>query len=153
VLFRSLRQILLANDLRGYTPSMPLLMCGGDHDPEVFWNQDAAAMTATLMNKAQTTNPGLRFATLDLDNQGSPGTYSNGLTSYGLNTAQQQTLQTVASTVQGGFIAYQQGVVQAAEAQGYTAQQAAAYAMESYHTDERPFCTVAARTFFNLYAQ
>lgn len=148
-----LRQILLANDLRGYTPSMPLLMCGGDQDPEVFWNQDAAAMTATLMNKAQTTNPGLRFATLDLDNQGSPGTYSNGLTSYGLNTAQQQTLQTVASTVQGGFIAYQQGVVQAAEAQGYTAQQAAAYAMESYHTDERPFCTVAARTFFNLYAQ
>lgn len=148
-----LRQILLTNDLRGYTPSMPLLMCGGDQDPEVFWNQDAGAMTATLMNKAQTTNPGLRFATLDLDNQGSPGTYSNGLTSFGLSTTQQQTLQTVASTVQTGFIAYQQGVVQAAEAQGYTAAQAAAYAMENYHTDERPFCTVAARTFFNLYAQ
>ncbi len=148
-----LRQILLSNDLRGYTPSMPLLMCGGDQDPEVFWNQDAGAMTATLMNKAQTTNPGLRFATLDLDNQGSPGTYSNGLTSFGLSATQQQTLQTVASTVQAGFIAYQQGVVQAAEAQGYTAAQAAAYAMENYHTDERPFCTVAARTFFKLYAQ
>lgn len=148
-----LRQILLANDLRGYTPSMPLLMCGGDQDPEVFWNQDAGAMTATLMNKAQTTDPGLRFATLDLDNQGSPGTYSNGLTRFGLSAAQQQAMQTVASTVQAGFIAYQQGVVQAAEAQGASAQQAATYAMENYHTDERPFCTVAARTFFDLYAQ
>ena len=148
-----LRQILLANDLRGYTPSMPLLMCGGDQDPEVFWNQDAGAMTAILMNEAQTTNPGLRFATIDLDNQGSPGTFSNQMTSFGLNATQQQTLQTVASTVQAGFIAYQQGVVLAAEQQGYSAAQAAAYAMEIYHTNERAFCSVAARSFFNLYAQ
>jgi hypothetical protein len=62
-------------------------------------------------------------------------------------------MQTVASTVQGGFIAYQQGVVQAAKTQGASPEQAAAYAMENYHTDERPFCTVAARAFFNLYAQ
>lgn len=147
-----LRQILLANDLRGYTPSMPLLMCGGDQDPEVFWNQDAGAMTAMLMSKIA-SDPSLRFATIDLDDHGSPGTYSNQMTSYGLTPAQQQTMQTVADTVQQGFLAYQQGVVQQAQAHGASARQAAIDAMELYHTDERAFCTVAARTFFGLYAQ
>ncbi len=148
----ALRQILLANDLRGYTPSMPLLMCGGDQDPEVFWNQNAGAMTATLMAKTA-SNPNLRFATLDLDNQGSPGTYANTLTMFGLNPAQQTALQTIAGYVQQGFQQYQQGVVQAAINAGYSQQQAALYAMENYHVDERPFCTVAARTFFSLYGQ
>ena len=145
-----LRQILLANDLRSYTPSMPLLMCGGDQDPEVFWNQDAGAMTATLMAKTQ-SKPSLRFATIDLDDKGTAGTYSNGLTSFGLSAVQQQAMQSVATTVQAGFMAYQQGVV--AQAGGASNPQAAIDAMELYHTDERPFCTVAARTFFSLYAK
>ena len=46
-----LRRDLEANDLRNYTPSMPLLMCGGHADPEVFWDQGAGAMTAVLQSK------------------------------------------------------------------------------------------------------
>lgn len=131
---------------------MPLLMCGGDQDPEVFWNQNAGAMTATLMAKTA-TYPNLRFATLDLDNQGSAGTYANTLTLFGLNSAQQTAMQTIAGYVQKGFQQYQQGVLQAAINAGYSSQQAALYAMENYHVDERPFCTVAARTFFSLFSQ
>lgn len=33
----TLRQDLKTNDLRNWTPSAPLLMCGGDQDPDVFF--------------------------------------------------------------------------------------------------------------------
>jgi hypothetical protein len=33
----TLRQDLKMNDLRGWMPNAPLLMCGGDEDPTVFY--------------------------------------------------------------------------------------------------------------------
>ncbi|MHB1668818.1 MAG: alpha/beta hydrolase family protein [Thiomonas sp.] len=133
-----LRQDLKANDLRNYTPSMPLLMCGGHNDPEVFWNQGAAAMTAVLDSKT-TTDPSLRFATLDLDTTDLTTPY---FASFGLSPAQLSTMQSVATQVQTAFTAYQSAVDQTNATVG----------LEAYHTDETPYCTVAARAFFNLYA-
>ncbi len=32
-----LRQVLKQNDLRNWTPTAPMLLCGGNEDPTVFW--------------------------------------------------------------------------------------------------------------------
>ena len=39
-----LRKALKANDLRGYTPKMPTLICGGNQDPTVFYDLNTCAM-------------------------------------------------------------------------------------------------------------
>src|SRR6185312_1749126 len=102
-----LRQDLEANDLRNYTPSMPLLMCGGYGDPEVFWDQGAGAMTAMLRSKVA-AHPGLRFATLDLDTgAGHTGTYVE----HGLTASQNAALRSIATRLQAGFTAFQHAVV------------------------------------------
>ncbi len=33
----AMRMALKQNDLRNWTPTVPVLLCGGDQDPEVFW--------------------------------------------------------------------------------------------------------------------
>jgi len=133
-----LRRDLEANDLRNYTPSMPLLMCGGNADPEVFWDQGAGVMTAVLQSKLA-AHPGLRFATLDLDiGAGTTGTYVE----HGLTTSQNAALGSIAARLQAGFTAFQHAVVTSRGAQ---------VGMEAYHTDEVPYCMVAARAFFDQY--
>lgn len=41
-----LRQDFKLNDLRGWVPHAPILMCGGDQDPTVFFNINTLAMQA-----------------------------------------------------------------------------------------------------------
>ena len=114
---------------------MPLMMCGGLNDPEVYWEQGAAAMTAVLNSKAA-GDPNLRYATLDLDiSGGTTGTF----TTHGLTNAQTATMQAVATQAQQAFTTYQAGV---------TSHLGAVIGLELYHTNERVFCTAAARTFF-----
>jgi pimeloyl-ACP methyl ester carboxylesterase len=64
----TLRQDLKTNDLRNWTPSVPLLMCAGDEDPEVFFfntqlmqaywaaNSPAAPVTVVDINSSPTPN-------------------------------------------------------------------------------------------------
>ena len=133
-----MRRIAKANDLRNYTPSMPLLMCGGHGDPEVFWQQGAGAMTAVLRSKIP-KDPTLRFATVDLDTSaGAAGTYVE----HGIGSARDATLHRVATELQHAFTAYQHGVVAA---------RGPAVGMETYHTDAAPYCMVLARSFFDRY--
>lgn len=133
-----LREDLARNDLRDYTPSMPLLMCGGIGDPEVFWNQGAGAMTAVLKSKVA-THPKLRFATLDLDiSAGSAGTYVE----HGLDPSRNAALRSAATRLQAAFTAYQHLV---------ETSKGAEVGLEAYHTDETPYCMVAARALFEQY--
>ena len=133
-----LRQDLKANDLRNYTPSMPLLMCGGLNDPEVLWMQGGAAMSAVLQSKVA-ADPNLKFATLDLDTSaGSAGTYVE----HGLDSTAAAAMQATVPQVQAAFTGYQAAVVSS---------QGATIGLEAYHTDADPYCTVAARTFFDQY--
>ncbi len=133
-----MRRDAKANDLRNYTPSMPLLMCGGHADPEVFWQQGAGAMTAVLRTKIA-TDPKLRFATVDLDvSAGTRGTYVE----HGIGAARDTALHRIAVRLQHAFTAYQHGV---ATARGPEV------GMEAYHTDATPYCMVLARSFFDRY--
>ncbi len=133
-----MRQLLRANDLRDYSPAMPLLLCGANRDPEVFWNQGTGVMSAMLSNKAL-QSPALRFATLDLDTRGTPGTF----TSQGLTGAQSMAMQQVAATVQSAFVAHQY--------HNEVDKLILLLGLEGYHSAEEPYCAVAARAFFNLY--
>jgi hypothetical protein len=51
-------------------------------------------------------------------------------------------LRSIATRVQAGFTAFQHAVV---------ASKGVRVGMEAYHTDEVPYCMVAARTFFDQY--
>src|SRR6185312_898893 len=133
-----LRQDLKANDLRNYTPSMPLLMCGGHGDPEVFWDQGAGAVSAILQSKVA-AHGGLRFAALDLDvGAGHTGAYVE----HGLTGSRSAALRSIAMRLQAAFTAFQHAVV---------ASRGAQVGMEAYHTDEVPYCMVAARAFFEQF--
>lgn len=133
-----MRRDLAANDLRNYTPSMPLLMCGGHGDPEVFWQQGAGAMTAVLRTKIG-TDPRLRFATVDLDlSAGATGTYFE----HRIGATRNASLRGMATRLQHAFTAYQHGV---------EAARGPAVGMEAYHTDAAPYCMVLARSFFDRY--
>lgn len=135
-----MRQDAKANDLRGYTPSMPLLMCGGHGDPEVFWQQGAGAMTAVLRTRIATT-PTLRFATVDLDTSaGTAGTYFE----HGIDATRNASLHRAATRLQRAFTAYQHDV---------DAARGSVVGMEAYHTDAAPYCMVLARSFFDRYTR
>jgi hypothetical protein len=69
----TLRIAFKTNDLRNWTPTTPVLMCGGDQDPTVFFSVDTlvmqqfwAALPAGLITvvdiNAPVTNPADRFA-------------------------------------------------------------------------------------------
>lgn len=132
----SLRKILETNDLRNYTPSMPLLMCGGYGDPMVFWDQSTAIMNAVLESKVA-AHPGLRFVTLDLDiSKGTTGTYVE----HGLSPARNAALESRDARLQAAFTAYQHAVDASMGTRSY-----------HYHIDEEPYCMVAARSFFEQY--
>ena len=133
-----LRQDLKLNDLRDYTPSMPLFLCGAHRDPEVFWSQGAATMTAMLDSKVG-SHPFLRYATLDLDTQERP----IPLSSHGLTESARRTLGKIASATQKAFVAHQ---YQTALDQVITL-----LSLEGYHSAAEPYCSVAARAFFRLF--
>jgi poly(3-hydroxybutyrate) depolymerase len=131
-----LRRVLEANDLRNYTPTMPLLMCGGHGDPTVFWDQSTAIMTAVLESKVA-ARPAVRFATLDLDiSKGTNGTYVE----HGLSPSRNAALESGGSRLQAAFTAYQHALDASKGTHAY-----------HYHIDEEPYCMAAARTFFEQY--
>jgi prolyl oligopeptidase family protein len=119
-----LRQALARNDLRDWTPVAPVLLCGGDQDPTVFW------LNTTLMQgywASQALSPAL-VTVVDLEASGGAGTYAS------LHTA---------------FIVAKDLVAANAIAQGATDGGAAAVA-DAYHTTLiAPFCLAAVVSFFS----
>lgn len=116
-----LRQALKANDLRDWKPQRPMLLCGGNADPTVFFLVNTGAMQS-LWN-----DPALPLATaagmvtvLDVDSAAGTGDPF--------------------AAVKAGF----------AQAKAQTAAQGGASAVvQSYHGGlVPPFCSVAARGFF-----
>jgi len=68
------RAALKQNDLRNWTPVAPVLLCGGDQDPEVFWlnaqleqaywTKQTAAAPSTLLDLDSAASSGDPYATL-----------------------------------------------------------------------------------------
>ncbi|HTY51236.1 MAG TPA: prolyl oligopeptidase family serine peptidase [Steroidobacteraceae bacterium] len=133
----TLRAALKANDLRDWTPdgntanlvpASPVLLCGGDEDPTVFFfnTQILQAYWNALLTQAY----------------GSP------------LPAQLQQLITVvdvnaAPTANDPFAAAQQGFQTTLA--GIQAEGGETAVLENYHTTVAPFCTVVARAFFSQF--
>jgi hypothetical protein len=118
------RQALQVNDLRNWVPSAPVLLCGGDADPLVFW------LNTQLMQGywASHAPASASIGVLDLEST------SSGSDPY--------------ANLQKGFALAKQLIAATAVAQGATDGGALAVA-EAYHaTLVAPFCFAAAKSFF-----
>ena len=120
----SLRQALKTNDLRNWTPSTAVLLCGGDEDPTVFWF-NTQLMQGYWASHAPSTVP---VTVLDLDAGASGGDPYGDLKNQ-FELAKQITAAT-------------------AVAHGATDGGASAVA-EAYHAGlVPPFCLAAVKSFF-----
>ena len=118
------RQALQRNDLRDWTPSAPVLLCGGDVDPVVFW------FNTQLMQSYWAAHASSAASTGVLDLESSPSANDP----YG--------------SLKQGFAVAKALVAADAIAQGATDGGARAV-FEAYHvTLVGPFCFTAARSFF-----
>jgi hypothetical protein len=120
----SLRQALKVNDLRDWSPFAPILLCGGDSDPTVFWLNTALMQGYWAARMVLPASSGV----LDVDSAALSGDpYAN---------------------LKAEFARAKQLVAAAAVAQGATDGGASAVA-EAYHaTLVPPFCLAAVRSFF-----
>jgi hypothetical protein len=119
-----LRQDFARNDLRDFDPSVPMLLCAGQNDPEVFY------FDTTLMQRYWAAHaPGTPVTVLDVDSAPAPGDpYAD---------------------VQYGFAAAKAAVAAAAVAHGATdgGQDAV---LSDYHAGlVPPFCLYAVQEFFD----
>jgi predicted dienelactone hydrolase len=72
----TLREDLKANDMRSWAPASPMLLCGGDQDPTVFFSVNTGTMQAfwaalpaglvTVLDVNATPNPASPFAPLQV---------------------------------------------------------------------------------------
>lgn len=118
-----LRRALKANDLRNWTPSAPVLLCGGNEDPTVFW-LNAQLMQGYWTSSASTIAP---VTLLDLDSDEAGDNYADLRTRFGVA---------------------KQLAAAAAVAEGASDGGEAAVAA-TYHSGlVPPFCLAAVRSFF-----
>jgi hypothetical protein len=119
-----LRQALKNNDLRDWSPTRPVLLCGGDGDPTVFW------LNAQLMQGYWVAHavPAASFNVLDLDAASPAGDPYASLKSQ--------------------FVLAKDLVAANAIAQGATDGGASAVASAYHAALVPPFCFAAVRSFF-----
>ncbi|MGO2883796.1 alpha/beta hydrolase family protein [Psychrobacter celer] len=63
----NLRKALKDNDLRGYVPTMPTLLCGGNQDPTVYFDTNTGSMVTLLQAAAKKSAKNLNVTVLDVD--------------------------------------------------------------------------------------
>jgi acetyl esterase/lipase len=123
-----LRKAFYLNDMRSWygsmVPGAPLLMCGGENDPTVFYAVNTGTMAAFWSGVPT-------VSTLDVDPAGGPsGPYA---------------------AIQGAFQsseAQELAFLQTAPGGGLSVSAAAEQLVEGYHVAVAPFCALAARAFF-----
>lgn len=155
-----LRQALVKNDLRSYSkPSMPVLLCGGNQDPVVFYDLNAGVMAGLFKHTAA------KYVKLDVDttnakDRATATTYETA----GLATSVATSFENQAKGLQAKFtadvaaIGKAAGEKAAAEAMaaGKTAAEAQAAAQQvarlavaqKYHGIVAPYCASTAKDFF-----
>ncbi|WP_201614016.1 alpha/beta hydrolase family protein [Psychrobacter sp. JCM 18902] len=145
----NLRKALKANDLRGYVPKMPTLLCGGNQDPTVFYDLNTSSMAA-IIQRSVAQNPALtvNVTVLDVDATTAndrPNTPNVQL--IGQASMNQWNINSVVTSVQSNFVQNLQRVIDAGAQQGIPASVAV---LGNYHGGlVSTACTQATREFFN----
>ena len=169
-----LRKALKANDLRGYLPTMPVIMCGGNQDPMVFFDVNTSIMNH-LWRNYYTNVPNTQLGMVDIDITNQATRNKPVYESKGLPTTLDNTLRTSSQLMQQGFAQNMQKVATAAgatvyqnayqqaladgmtEAQAMAAAQTAAanagkYAVATgYHGLVTPYCMGMAEKLFSQF--
>ena len=144
----NLRKALKDNDLRGYVPEMPTLICGGNQDPTVYYDINTGSM-AKLLQTASTNNPAVKLnvTVLDVDTDNADSRPDQpSLTMIGQASMNKWNANTVVTSVQTNFSSSVAKVKADAEAQG---QNSLLAFYSNYHGDlVSPACTQATREFF-----
>lgn len=152
-----LRRALKANDLRGYIPTMPTLICGGNQDPTVFYDLNTGSMAATIQ-QASAQNASLNVTVLDVDKTNEADRDQSTVTAIGSAMSNAWLMGNTIDKVQASFAGTVQSVGNKAAQQviangGSTAQaqQAAQVAvLSTYHAGlVSTACTEATREFFD----
>ncbi len=120
----ALRAALKRNDLRNWIPVAPVLLCGGNMDPQVFWFNAELQQSYWLAQSAAAP-----VTTLDLDSAIAAGD------SY--------------TAVKAAFRLAKEAVAAAAIAQGATDGGYAAVETDYHSTLVPPFCLAAVKPFFD----
>ncbi len=116
-----MRQAFKANDLRNWAPQRPVLLCGGNADPTVFYGVNTQLMQGLWSAPSPLALPAGLLTVLDVDS--------------------------AAGGAADPFAAVKAGFAQAKA--GVAAQGGANAVVQAYHgTLVPPFCNVAARAFF-----
>ncbi|WP_201535824.1 alpha/beta hydrolase [Psychrobacter ciconiae] len=153
-----LRKSLQANDLRGFAPTVPTFICGGNQDPTVFYDLNTGSMTAILQQMATDPKKAVNVTVLDVDATNAASRPNNRLTLIGSASTNTWNVTNVVNSVQSQFAktidatstaAYQQAI-QAGATKEYAQKAAQAAVLSSYHgTLASTACTQATREFFD----
>lgn len=146
----NLRKALKDNDLRGYVPTMPTFICGGNQDPTVYFDTNTGSMvkliqTEVAKNPAKKLN--ITVLDVDKDNEAERPDYQT-LTIIGQASMNPWKVNDVVKKVQTNFSNSVKKVKDDADPNGGVAALLAFYT--NYHGDlVSPACTEATREFFN----
>ncbi|WP_423814180.1 alpha/beta hydrolase family protein [Psychrobacter sp. 219-2-C] len=146
----NLRKALKDNDLRGYVPTMPTFICGGNQDPTVYFDTNTGSMvkliqTEVAKNPAKKVN--ITVLDVDKDNEAERPDYQT-LTIIGQASMNPWKVNDVVKKVQTNFSNSVKKVKDNADPNGGVAALLAFYT--NYHGDlVSPACTEATREFFN----
>lgn len=150
----NLRKALKDNDLRGYIPKMPTLLCGGNQDPTVFYDLNTGSMTAILQQASAAPAANLNITVLDVDTRNNRG----AVTAIGSAMSNPWMSTTTTDNIQNRFAitleAVQDKAMKDAQKAGVTSPellaQAAGFAvLTRYHGGlVSASCTQATREFF-----
>ena len=142
-----LRKALKANDLRGYLPTMPVIMCGGNQDPMVFFDVNSSLMKTlwdTDTNKTSTTKLGI----IDIDITNRATRQKPIYQTLGFDTVNNNSIQSQSEKMQAGFASEVQNIAAIATANGGNPSQAVAM---QYHDLVTPYCMGVAQTLFSQF--
>ncbi|MGM8884899.1 alpha/beta hydrolase family protein [Psychrobacter sp. 1U2] len=144
----NLRKALKDNDLRGYVPTMPTLLCGGNQDPTVYFDTNTGSM-AGLLQAASASNPAakLNITVLDVDRDNKKSRPDNTtLITIGQASMNTWDINDVVDSVQTRFSNSVQKVKDDATAQG--ANPLLAFYSNYHGSLVSSACTQATREFF-----
>ena len=152
----NLRKALKDNDLRGYIPKMPTLLCGGNQDPTVFYDLNTGSMAAILQQASAAPNANLNVTVLNVDVRNNRGEVTpigdSAMSNPWMSTTVIDDVQDRFSTT---LTAVQNNAIANAQAAGVTdptalAQAAGAAILSSYHGGlVSSAYTQATREFFD----
>ena len=146
----NLRKALKDNDLRGYVPTMPTFICGGNQDPTVYFDTNTGSMVKLLQAEvAQNPAKKLNITVLDVDKDNkAERPDKQDFVMIGQASMNKWDAVAVKDSVQTNFSNSVQKIKDDAAPQGGVASLLAFYT--NYHGGlVSPACTEATREFFN----